>query len=103
MVGRIRLYTCTAMPTQSASMRGLAGSAYCLEKSTLAMSNSEQLYAGKCCTRVLSAWHVHVVEQQLFCRPYAVLTHFLLNQRPNSAIILEGRPEPGLLAMLPVS
>ena len=60
----------TAMPTRSASIRGLADSTYCLERSTLAMSNSEQLYAGKCCTHVLSAWHVHVVEWRLFRRPY---------------------------------
>ena len=50
---------------------GLADDTYCLERSTLAMSNSEVLYAGKCCTRVLSAWHVHVVERQLFRRPPA--------------------------------
>ena len=65
---RIRLYT--AMPTQSASMRGLADGTYCLERSTLAMSNSKELYAGKCCTRVLSAGHIHVVERQLFRRPH---------------------------------
>ena len=90
--------------TQSASaIRGLADSTSYLERSTVVMSNSEELYAGKCCTCVLSAWHVHVhvhvVEQQVFCRSYA----FLFSQCPNSAIILEGRPEPGLLAMLPVS
>ena len=61
----------TAMPTRSTSMRGLADGTYCLERSTLAMSNSEELYAGKCCTRVLSAWHVHVVERQLFRHPHA--------------------------------
>ena len=61
----------SAMPTRSASMRGLADGTYCLKRSTLAMSNSEELYAGKCCTRVLSAWHVHVVEWQLFRRPHA--------------------------------
>ena len=65
----IRLYT--AMLTRSASIGGLADDTYCLERSTLAMSNSEVLYAGKCCTRVLSAWHVHVVERQLFRRPPA--------------------------------
>ena len=47
------------------------GTYYCLERSTLAMSNSEELYAGKCCTRVLSAWHIHVVERQLFRHPHA--------------------------------
>ena len=66
---RIQLYT--AMPTQSASMRGLADSTYCLERSTLAMSNSEELYAGKCCTHVLSAWHIHIVERQQFRCPHA--------------------------------
>ena len=65
---RIRLYM--AMLTRSASIGGLADDTYCLERSTLAMSNSEELYAGKCCTRVLSAWHVHVVERQLFRRPH---------------------------------
>ena len=85
-----------AMPTRSASMRVLADGTYCLESSTLAMSNSEELYAGKCCIRVLSAWHIHVVNGNCF----VILT---LNQRPNSAIILEGRPEPDLLAMVPFS
>ena len=51
-------------------------STYCLERSTLAMSNSEELYAGKCCTLVLSAWHVHVVQRPLFHPP----PHFLLKQ-----------------------
>ena len=69
MARRIRLYT--AMPTRSASMRRLADGTYCLERSTLAMPNSEELYAGKCCTHVLSAWHIHVVERQLFRRPHA--------------------------------
>ena len=40
----------SAMPTRSASMRGLADGTYCLKRSTLAMSNSKELYAGKCCT-----------------------------------------------------
>ena len=66
---RIRLYT--AMLTRSASIGGLADDTYCLGRSTLAMSNSKELYAGKCCTCVLSAWHVHVVERQLFRRPHA--------------------------------
>ena len=86
--GYIRPYPCT----RSASICGLADGTYCLKKSTLAMSNSKELHAGKCYNHVLSAWHAHVyvVEWQPF-------------HRPNSAIILEGRPEPGLLAMLPVS
>ena len=66
-----------AMPTRSASIRGLADSTYCLKKSILEMSNSEQLYAGKC-TRVLSAWHVHVVERQLFRYPLTLYTQMTI-------------------------
>ena len=90
----------TAIPTQSASIRGLADSTYCLGRSSLALSNSEQLYAGKCCTRVLSPRHVHVhvFEWQLFCchafsaQPAHQISHYF-----------GGQPKPGLLAMLPVS
>ena len=94
---RIRLYT--AMPTRSALMHGLADGTYCLESSTLAMSNSEELYAGKSCTRVLSAWHVHV--QCSWTATVSSSSHIFCST--NLAIILEGRPEPGLLPMLPVS
>ena len=80
---RIRLYM--AMLTWSASIRGLADDTYCLERSTLAMSNSEELYAGKYCTHVLSA-----SSSCIFCSI-------------NAAIILEGWPKPDLLAMQPVS
>ena len=72
IIRSIRLTTVyTAMFARSASIGGLADDTYCFERSTLATSNSEELYEGKCSTRVLSAWHVHVVERQLFLRPHA--------------------------------
>jgi len=52
---------------------------------------------------VVPLFFQHGMYMQLNGNCFIVLMYFLLNQRPNSAIILEGQPEPGLLAMLPVS
>lgn len=93
---RIQLYS--AMPTRSASIRGLANSTYCLERSTLVIQQwrivcKEVLYLCSFSMACTCSWTATIL----------LSSHISAQQRLNSAIVLEGRPEAGLLAMLPVS
>ena len=88
---RTRLYM--AMLTRSASIGGLADNTYCLERSTLAMSQQrrivcrEVLYPCSFSMACTCSWTATVSSSsRIFCST-------------NAAIILEGWPEPGLLAI----